>query len=290
MARSTRSRPYAGQTRSRAAVLVAVFLVCVAAGLAWALSSASRYTAEARVAVGERTLSALQVPGYVVATEALASNYARYVEDDAATRTSIADDPASIIDVTATPIPESNVIRLVVTATDSATAITGAGRLSDFLIQSVQDSAPDLEAAQTAFEMAYDDFRTAQDTADAAAATAEELQSGDGAGTPELQAAQDSAVSLATQAATLDLRQQALGESYRDLFSQSASAPRLVSVLTPTAADGDTGTRLQRGVLLGGVVGVVACASLVLAHRRRTTGRAPTSEVSTPADGERAAL
>jgi hypothetical protein len=287
MARSARSQPSRRRTQKGPAILVVVFLICIAAGSAWALLSTRQYTAEARVAVGERSLSALQVPGYVNATQALAANYARYVEDDATTRAAIADDPDAIIDVTATPIPESNVVRLQVTATAEGAAVDGATRLSGLLVKAVEDSAPDLDAAQAAFQTAYNDFRSARDDAAAASATADSLRSDGRASAADVQAAQDSAASLATQAATLDLRQQALGQTYRDLFSQSSSAPRLVPVLTPTSAEGNAATLLQRGVLLGALGGAVICAILVLLARRRATLRAPDlSAAPATVDGE----
>ena len=90
-----------------AAVLLT--LLTSAAGVSIALNRPPTYTAEARLAVGPDSNSAYSIAGFPTAARDLAANYARWVQNNATSGTWA---PEGVSSVTASPIPESGVIRI----------------------------------------------------------------------------------------------------------------------------------------------------------------------------------
>lgn len=103
-------------------------------GTATGFSLPQTFTAENRLAVGTGSVSDLNIPGFPTASAAIASNYARWI-DNAATADIAAD---GVIDVTASPFPDSNVLRLEITASSRGKALSEADRLGDDLVSEVK--------------------------------------------------------------------------------------------------------------------------------------------------------
>lgn len=255
----------AGARASTGALLVLGLLV----GLAAYLLMPASYTAESRLAVGEQNVSTIQIPGYVEATEDLASNFARYVEDTPSLRDSLPGGGADVEDISASPIPESSVIRVEVTAATESAAVRGVNAVTSQLIDQVGTSDADLTAAQRAFSQAYSAYTAARTTAEATQATLDVLTADPRADPAVLEATRAAADQQAAQAALLDLQQEALGSSYRSAFSDAQTAPTLNSILQATTARADTVSRLQRDLVIGLLAGALLAAANVYRRRRR---------------------
>src|SRR3954454_4215176 len=122
------SNPLRSMLRLWPVTVVAVALG-LAGGLAYDLTLPTSYTAEVRLAVGGQTVAAQAVPGFALASQQLAADFARYVgpqQDSAVLKQALGPRTAEVVSVAASPIPQSNVIRVEVVAHDSQTAVDGA--------------------------------------------------------------------------------------------------------------------------------------------------------------------
>jgi hypothetical protein len=269
-----------------ACLLALVGLVC---GLGLFLATPSTYTAESRIAVGHETLSAIQVPGYVSATQQLASDYARYVQDTLSERSQLPDGGAGVRSISASPIPESNIIRVEVQATTAFVAVADAKAVTESLLEKVSGTNPDLQKAQQAFSQAYVDFQKAEAQATAAGDHVAALRANPSVNRSALDAAQAVANQQSAEAARLDLEQQALGANYRAAYSDAKATPSLTIMRSASGGVSDWSSRLQRDLLMGVLGGVLlACAYVYLRERRsgRTSGRLETGPAGGAAERE----
>jgi len=244
-----------GHKQARSLALVAAGAVL---GVTWWLIAPTAYTAEARLAVGEQSLSAVQVPGYVSATQSLASDYARYVQDSTGLREELRVDSGDVTSISASPIPESSIIRVEVQARTAAAAAGAANAVADRLLQQVEAAGPGLEAAQQRFVEAHQAYQRAQAEADGASSRLQTLTRDGGASDSEVDAAQADADETSARAAILDLEQQALGAVYRESYSQAETSPSLSIVAEAVDASSDAWSRLQRALLIGVLAGAAA--------------------------------
>src|SRR5918911_4044178 len=113
--------------------LVLVVLGALGGAVA-ARSQPTTYTAEERLAVGSGGLSAQAVPGFALASQELASNYARFVTAGPVRSALPAQTARRVLTVTASPVPESNVVRVEATATDPAAATVAAAKAGEWLV------------------------------------------------------------------------------------------------------------------------------------------------------------
>ncbi|GMA38727.1 hypothetical protein [Mobilicoccus caccae] len=258
-------------------VLVAVCMALgLALGIATAMALPTKHMAETRVAVVPANSNAYTVAGYPVGARELAADYARWVQNRA---TDGAWAPSGVGGVTASPIPDSAVIRIEVTAGDEQSATAGAKQIADTLMSTVAEarSGHDPEAAYKQFQdlapqvaearAAVQDAERAYGRATAAAAreTASE----------QLQAAQ-------TELAQVQLRQDAAGDLYRRLFVDAAGNSTL-EVVAPAASTGDpTRSAMMRYGLIGlGAGGLLGLLVAVLLDRRRTASSRRRAEDAT---------
>ena len=129
-------------TRGRLFTLAAMFfLLGVTVGCATFLLAPSKYDAEARFGFSQPALTAAQVPAYVVAVQTLASEYSRFVEDNAEARSRLSSRSGVVTAINASPIPSSSVIRIRVTATNPRLAVAVTNELGERLIARVGTSA-----------------------------------------------------------------------------------------------------------------------------------------------------
>lgn len=230
------------------------------AGAMYGRSVPVSYTAETRLAVGAGEMSAFAIPGFPLASRELASNYARWVQNTGA-------DPSLAIPgvdtISASPIPDSNIVRVEAEAQSPQAARTGAQTAAERLVHEVNTARSQANIDQT--KAAYDELA---DTTGAAEARATVAAARAGA-TPN--AANERALAQANaQAAKLRVEREAQGELYRRLVSQTSAGSDL-KVVQETAVTGDDHSALiARFGLLGGAVGLVlAVLVAVLLERRR---------------------
>lgn len=255
-----------------------IVLVCLAVAAGLSASRPVTYRAETRLGVGSSSLSARAVPGYALATQQLAVDYARYVNDDS-TRAMLdsmdvaGGDQVSLI--TASPIPESNIIRIEVEAYDGRVATSVAKRVGESLTQDVNDSqdATDvIDAALRAFTEMSGRVAAAEQESASANAALDQASRGAGSNIAELQArSRDASVALSS----LQIQQQALGEKYRALVAeQSGTGSRVFEVQPASLTGDDSSQRLQRYLLVGFLFGMALGFAVGSWLDRRESGKA----------------
>jgi capsular polysaccharide biosynthesis protein len=262
--------------RHRLATAVVV-LLAVAAGIVAGLVRPAVYTAEARVAVAGNTLSAQAVPGFALASQELAADYARYVNDaqeqsDLASRLGVRAD--TVEEVSASPIPDSSVVRIEVTALDAGTATRAAATVADALLRQVNDSASATdEAAATLAQYTdmADQVAAAQQAADAAEAAAANPAAG-----ADLQQLRQAAAEAKSQLAILQVQQEALGQKYRSQVSSTTDEAAGLTLVQEAAVAGDDRlAHVQQFGLAGLVVGALLALLLARVLERRRSARVP---------------
>src|SRR5450755_4821466 len=91
------------------------------------------YTAETRLAIGAQGLSSYAIPGFALAAQELAADYARYVslaQDEPALTGALGSRAGVIVGLSAPPVPHSRVISIEAQAADGQLAMkatTAAG-------------------------------------------------------------------------------------------------------------------------------------------------------------------
>lgn len=252
---------------------VVVVVACTALSMAVAVTRQTTYSAEARLAVDGSNLSAQAVPGFALASQELAANYARYV-NNAQAQSDLEDEigapEASVKGVAASPIPQSNVVRIEVSADDAEVAVQAAAEASDRLLEQVNESTVSEEAASEAlaeFTSVSEQVAAAEQRAAAAQDVVDRAAGQDG----DLTALRDAAAASAAELAILEIQQQALGERYRALVAENnGTASRLSVVQSATLSGDDLLNRLQQFGLAGLVLGaLLALAAAMLLDRRR---------------------
>jgi multisubunit Na+/H+ antiporter MnhB subunit len=279
---STTERPGAlaalGAHRAVSAGLVLLF---AAGAVGYASTRPTSYTAEARLAVSGDSLSAEAVPGFALASQELAANYARYVnnaQQQSSLATSIGAAPGAILEVTASPIPESNVVRIEVIADDPDTAVRAGTFVADDLVNQVNNTGTGDETA--AALAAYTDISNQVATAQQASAAAQTaVDSAIGARIGNVPALRETAAAAAAQLAILQVQQEALGARYQSLVTTDQNTAAKLNVIQTSVVTGDDHlAQLERfglaGVLLGAIVALLIATTLERRARRRTQARA----------------
>ena len=277
-------RPTPTQALSRHPVLaVAAVALTAAAAVGAASALPVDHTAEARLVVAGTSLSAQAIPGFALASQELAANYARYVNDAEAQRaleSGIGADAGSVREVTASPIPESSIVRIEVVAREEAAAVAAAREVSESLVAQVSTATAGVEAAASSLT-AFTDVSSQVAAAEQAAQTAQRIVDGlpDVAdadeGAPRRTAAREAAAVAAAQLAVLEVQQEAIGERYRSLVVRDATSEAGLEIVQPAVAVGDDRTStLQRAGLVGAALGLGLAVLAAMAVERRRARRA----------------
>lgn len=266
--------PITALTALRRHWLVAILIVVVvgAMGAGVAMLKPNVYTAESRLAVGAGEMSTLAIPGFPTASRDLASNYARWVTLQGVGGTAA---PPGTLSLAASPIPDSNVLRIEAKAENPDIALAAAGAAGKALVaevlkvktdndpkallDQVGQSSPALARAQAEVTRAHDQYRTAF--------------SMDPGGSARVRAALEAYVKAETQRQKLDAQRGALLERYRRVVSQRTTEADLRLIGPGAAVVGhDRNSRIQRYLLLGLVAGsLLAAAAAYALERRRLT-------------------
>jgi uncharacterized protein involved in exopolysaccharide biosynthesis len=282
---ATDERPTPLGAARRHWVLCAVLVIVGAGGAAgYVYSQPVLHSAEARLAVAGNDLSAQLVPAFAVATEELAANYARYLNTDGTEDTiaeTIGAQAGSVTDIEASPIPESNILRIEATATTSEVAVDAAESLAADLMTRVNESRLQDNGAQEALNQ-YTNLSNEVATAEQAVldiTTRIDLVVGGAAG--NIADLRGQLAGAQSRLDVLSVQQEALGERYRALVSSNTGTAANLDLVRPADSTGDDrATKLQRygllGVAVGGALGI-ALATL-LERRRRHSRAAPVRE------------
>lgn len=252
---------------------VALTLAGAFAGAAVGLVLPASYTAESRIAVGSNDLTALAIPGYAFAAGELAASTARYVDNSqalGALEPVLGEDAGEVSVVTASPIPQSNIIRVEVTASSTPVAVRATEVLTDYLIEQasrVNSSSDADELLQQLTELSLEVAETsvALDRASTEAGSTTSVL-------PPSEAAVAQVVDLTAQLTVLQARQAALQAQYEDAVTADGLEYQLVTVAEAAPSMDSASSQVQRYGLLGLVAGLLAGGlASVLLERRRTT-------------------
>ncbi|MCH8612367.1 hypothetical protein [Arsenicicoccus dermatophilus] len=226
------------------------------------------YTAESRVAVGSGSLSAGAIAGFPLASQQLADNYARWVnnrgvESQGTTQSDVV--------IAASPIPESNVVRVEAKGPDKAEVVAAADKTAKDLVAAVNGKRGDSDPEATLKELDAAAAKWGQAKADSDAANSA-VQSAIGAKKPQeaVERLQKVSGDAAARSAVLQAQMDALSEKYRSQVSQGSTAADLRVVAPAQMSASTKASNQQRGALVGLALGLgLALAGAMLLERRR---------------------
>lgn len=256
------------------AALLITLLVTIL-GIGAATTRPVVYTGETRLAIGKGAMSALNIPGYPTAAKEMASNYSRWVTDQG---TSGIKPPPGTISLSASPIPESSILRIEAKATDPEVATAASQAAADALMAEVNK----VRAENNPAEVMKDIVAHAPDLSKAQAGAAGNLGKynrdlANKASAEVIAADLEEFAKTDTVRAQLQAEQDARLDKYRRLVSQNSTEADLRSTGQGAQIVGnDRSSTLQRGAMLG--FGAGALLALLIAsgldrRRRRRTAR-----------------
>jgi uncharacterized protein involved in exopolysaccharide biosynthesis len=260
--------------------LLTLVLVVLGAlgGAAFSRAQPTTYTAEERLAVGGGDLAAQAVPGFALASQELASNYARFVTAGPVRSALPAATARRVLTVTASPVPESNVIRVEVTATDPGSATVAAAQAGERLVAQVDKmlSQQNGEQVRQQYRQISQQVAVAQQAqADAQDVVNRYRASSAAAARRALPAAKDELISASAKLADLQMQQTALAALYQNQVSRGPSENKLAVVSAAAVSGDDVKSRLELyglgGAAAGGILAVVLVAAVE--RRRPSAGR-----------------
>ena len=243
------------------AIIPVVVLVLLALGIG--LQKAPVYSAEARAVVGRQDTNANAIPGYAAAVQQLASNYSRLITAQAVTRDleGTLRLGASVISghVSASPIPQSPLIRVTATASSRSLAVALANAAISSLVTYVdQTVAGGLQPADLLkrYNNAETNLINAQVDATAAQAAVAKTTNDPVAS----QQADQAYVNAQAAVATSQLEVTSAATAYNDSINNANAAPITVVSPAATTSSNRKSTVEVYGALalvVGGIVGIL---------------------------------
>lgn len=244
---------------SRNKTLLAASLVTFGTlGMGLGFLMPTMHNAQMRLVVGSEDLRAVALPGYALGTRQQASNYARYI-NNATKKEAPGGIPATI---SASPIPESNVIIVESQAATSADAVKGAEAAAKTLQDAVASvrAANNTDAVWSEVEQLSKEEAEAHIARDAAAGEYERVKSLPGATPAAKEKARLDFANKETEHNMKKMRRDAAASRYRELVQRSANEVELEVVQAATATGSTSSSNIQKGalggLLLGGVIGL----------------------------------
>jgi capsular polysaccharide biosynthesis protein len=258
-AESPPERPFRGPLESALrhpflVIVPVVVLVGIAAVIGYTRDPT--YTAEARVNVGRIDVPAYTLQGVIIGNATLASGYSRTIGAEpvvgpAANAVGLSPDEARDR-LTASPIPESTLIRVEAEGPDEPDAV----RLANAGARSLINYVEDLNRAQET-SGALRQFRTARARVERARTALERLQRNPN---PSIRRVERARLELA--AATLQA--ETIGNQYRALQGGPEAQDLLQFVAPAAEADSDRRSVFQRLILIGLAAGLLVGLLLAL--------------------------
>jgi type II secretory pathway pseudopilin PulG len=270
-------------------VLAVLAVVAFTAAGVFAGSQAPvRYTSEVRLSVGQNSLKTLSVPGYVQATQQLAGIYARYVNtgalglDELGARLGLP--PGALVSAIASPIADSNIVRIQVAGTSYQSTTQAAGALADALVTQVNAPPDDRTEQKKALLRASRESADAQQAVSDAeaelAAVLEQYRRQHPGGSaleqptsPEIDQAKATLAEARSAYTLAQISAQEASDDYRSAAPDDLENVGL-QVVSPAAASDDTRSRsLQWGGIGGLTVGLLLGFLMVSSSARRRRRR-----------------
>jgi capsular polysaccharide biosynthesis protein len=255
---------------------VVVVLCFLAAGLAFGASRPVEHTAEARLVVGQLDVTAQAVPGFALATQQLAVTYSRLLASDRVREdvsAALQGRTDGLLGFTASPIPESAIIRVEARALTPELAVAAADNAAGALVGQVRR----LQSADPGATL-LQDYVKARAQAEAAEAEVvgltRQVDAAGAASRPGLEARLRDA-RIARDGA--QLQAEVLRERYAQVFSGVSGAP-LLSVSVAVLTTNSRSSTIQLYGLAGLAAGLLAALLLAVAlswRKARRAARAP---------------
>lgn len=270
---STQVTPLAALRKHWVPALVLTLLLAVLGAGVGALREPT-YTGEARLAVGAGELSTLAIPGFPTASEDLASSYARWVTAVGVGEMTL---PEATMSLSASPIPESNVIRIEATSKVRDVAVESADAAAAQLIEEIdrveRDNDPDVvlrevnSYTEELTRLSEEVARTKSDYEVAQRGRLEEQVS-----EAEVEAKFEDYVDAQVKLDTENLEQAALQERYRRIVSDQTTEADLRSIgQGAVITDNDRASTAQFLGIVGFGAGVfVSLVASTVYERRRS--------------------
>lgn len=226
------------------------------------------HTAEARLAVGSGQMTALNIPGYPTASEAMASNYARWVNHQGV-QGQLA--PEGTLSLTASPIVDSNVLRIEATSHDPEVAVRAADEVADTLREAVNQVADvnDPQALIAEIQENVEPLLVARQVAQDAEGDHNAVVDG-GASASQVEQSFQALVEAQRELLALELEQDGRRDRYRSLVASRSTEADLVEVSPAQVVEDDRLAAVQRNGLLAVLAGLAVSGGVMwLAERRQ---------------------
>jgi capsular polysaccharide biosynthesis protein len=258
----------AAAMRRHPLVVLLPVLLLAGLGVALGLQRQPTYTATAEDVVQALSPSVAQLPGAIQAAQDLASNQSRLIDSEgiAGPLARQLGTSAGVIenDLSATPVPNSTVIKIEAQSSRAGAAVAlanaAAAQFARYVNAQVQDDA----TAGTVLKQ--------YQAASAAYVRAVAAKQGVGrAGAPSSQTA---VVQTTAAVDAAQVRKQALSAQYQSLVQSQATAPKVVPFVTARDVSSDRRSRLEIYVFAGVVGGLLIGAALAMLIANRRAGRA----------------
>lgn len=254
-------------------LIVGLALLGVFAGGLAGYTASPTYTAEARLAVGSGSMSDLNIPGFPTASAAMAANYARWVTSVGVVGLDL---PAGTTAVTASPFPESNVVRLEATSSSRTTALEAVNRTAKALQAQVNAAARGNDPEQLLTDAVEQSavVSAAQTASADATRKVTRLRDDSTTSADDLSAARAARVKADGELARASLVLSGLQDRYRRLISQESTEAQLNLVGTGGRVVGDDRVAsTQRLSLLGLGLGLLVSLVAIRVLDARGPGR-----------------
>jgi uncharacterized protein involved in exopolysaccharide biosynthesis len=268
----------------------------LAAGVAAGAAKPPIYTAETRLAIGAQGLSSYAIPGFALAAQELAADYARYVsiaQDESALKLALGARAPEIVGLSASPVPNSSVVSIEALSADSQLAMKASNTVAAALIAATNAATNDQSAA--ALLKQYNTLSTSVAQANQVLGNAQtvltRLESLSTATPTQVAAAQAAEVDAATKYASLQLQQTTLASEYQSVATSNSPSSNL-SVVQPAVITQNDTTKNEElyglvGVAAGGALALMAAtvrARLVRRRRNSTNTKEKKAKDQAPTD------
>jgi hypothetical protein len=234
------------------------------------------FTAESRVAVGSGDLTSAAIAGFPLAASQLASNYARYVND-----TGVAGNPVpGNVELSASQIPDSNVIRIEASSADPAAAKAAANDTAQKLVDLVNNNGNEpIDKVFSDFTKAADDDAAADSDVAAAQHSLDNLLGKTDSSKAAIKAARTKVTDASAKAAKTGLVSDALRQKYTGMVAGNNTSAKLQLARTADTIASNRTSLVTRFALLGLAAGAVIGLLIAIGLDRRRLAVAGTHAV-----------
>jgi capsular polysaccharide biosynthesis protein len=267
LVRASQPPPSALQAvRAHPLLVMLAVAVCVGAGIAAGVARTPIWTAETRLSLGSIDVATQSLPGYVEATRSLAAAYSRAAQSTPVVRAAAATArlaPAQAAHrLSASPVADTSVLRVVGTGPDerSAAAVANAG--SDALVRYIRRST-----SVNASDAILRDYRRAQDRVQQLT-TRRDRQRRQYLAQPS-RARRAGLQDVTAALATAQLQADTLGDRFKSNQQDRPSADFVQVLSDATTAASDRTSALQLRAFTGLVAGLLLGLALALWRSRR---------------------